>query len=232
MNTRSMGRTLRGSVLGLSLAALAFSGLVAAQPADGQQGPHGQGHRGEFAEHWFEHLDANKDGQVTQKEAEDAAGNLFDRLDANHDGAVTREESDAGAQAIRHEMLTAHFKQLDANGDGHLTQDEAKIPQRFFDRLDTNNDHVLSLDEFLAQPDFGGKRREFEFDRADANHDGQVTRAEALQAAKARFEKLDTNHDGVVTREEFQAHLEQMRKMHQEKRGQQSDQDQQNGAAH
>ncbi len=45
------------------------------------------------------------------------------------------------------------------------------------------------------------------FQRADANADGQLTRAEAQQLAilPRSFEDLDANKDGVVTLAEYQA---------------------------
>jgi Ca2+-binding EF-hand superfamily protein len=212
MNTKWIKLTALGAVLGLA----GFSTLALAQPngSDGK-GPGPHGHPGKaFAEHWFGRMDANKDGQLTQQEVEAGTERLFARLDVNKDGELTREEADTGAAAIRREELTAHFREIDANKDGRLTAAESKIPARFFDRLDTNHDHALSLEEFLAQPDFGEHRREFVFEHADQNHDGKVTRAEAAQAAKERFERLDANHDGRVTREEFAQHLQQMAGAH------------------
>jgi hypothetical protein len=41
--------------------------------------------------------------------------------------------------------------------------------------------------------------------RADTDHDGIITRAEAMAEADARFAKLDTNGDGQVTPDEMQA---------------------------
>lgn len=38
--------------------------------------------------------------------------------------------------------------------------------------------------------------------RADANHDGVITREEMLADADQRFNAMDTNHDGKVTPEE------------------------------
>jgi hypothetical protein len=45
------------------------------------------------------------------------------------------------------------------------------------------------------------------FDRADANGDGQLTRAEAQRLAilPHSFEDMDLNKDGVVTRAEYEA---------------------------
>ena len=212
MNTRWIKLTALSAVLGFA----GFSSLALAQPNDSDgKGPGPHGHPGRaFAEHWFQSMDTNNDGQVTQQEMEAGTQRLFDRLDANKDGEITREEAETGAAAIRKEELTAHFRELDADKDGRLTADESKIPQRFFDRLDTNHDHALSLEEFLAMPDFGDHRRDFMFEHADQNHDGKVTRAEAQQAAKERFDRLDANHDGVVTRDEFGQHLKQMAEAH------------------
>lgn len=39
----------------------------------------------------------------------------------------------------------------------------------------------------------------------DADHDGVITRQEAIAAADRRFDALDTNHDGKITRDEMRA---------------------------
>lgn len=48
--------------------------------------------------------DTNKDGQITQAEAEALALQHFDQMDANKDGQVTPEERRAGRQIIIHQM--------------------------------------------------------------------------------------------------------------------------------
>jgi Ca2+-binding EF-hand superfamily protein len=214
MNTRWINLTVLGSVLSL----VGLSTVAAAQPGD-EPDAHGHPGRAALAEHWFERMDANKDGQLTRQEAEAGTVRLFERLDGNKDGELTRVEADAGVAALRKDELGARFRELDTNKDGRLTADESKLPPRFFDRLDTNKDHAVSLDEFLAQPDFGARRREFEFDRADKNKDDKVTRAEAEQAAKGRFDRVDANHDGVITRAELSEHIEKVGKSHEHDEG-------------
>jgi hypothetical protein len=41
---------------------------------------------------------------------------------------------------------------------------------------------------------------------ADANRDGELTRAEALRLtiAPSSFEEMDRNHDGILTRSEYE----------------------------
>lgn len=68
-----------------------------AKSAAGQPEAHGMHMRGAamgmgFAGRLFEMADANHDGKVSLKEAEDAALAHFDRMDLNHDGKVTPEE--------------------------------------------------------------------------------------------------------------------------------------------
>ncbi|MEI9926672.1 MAG: ca2+ sensor protein [Sphingomonas sp.] len=48
-------------------------------------------------------------------------------------------------------------------------------------------------------------------ERADANHDGVVTKDEVLADVGARFAKLDANHDGKISAEEREAYAGAMR---------------------
>ena len=80
-------------------------------------------------------------------------------------------------------------------------------------RLDTDGDNLISLEEFH----FPGGRGTMLLERADLNDDGKVTVEEALQASskrmaerqkkmQAKLTEIDTNDDGVVTPEEIRTH--------------------------
>jgi Ca2+-binding EF-hand superfamily protein len=133
----------------------------------------------------FARIDANHDGKITPAEAEaahnqrvvakggapaqahaTAFGGLFARADANKDGVVTKAEFDAvGAQ------LRAHMEQ-------------AAMHRGMGDRM---------------------------IDLADANKDGKVSQAEAQAFALARFDRADLNHDGQLTPQERQQAHQLMR---------------------
>ena len=45
---------------------------------------------------------------------------------------------------------------------------------------------------------------------ADTNHDGIITKDEAIAAADRRFDQIDMNHDGKITPDEMMAYRDQM----------------------
>ena len=105
--------------------------------------------------------DTDGDGRVSKAEATAAgatrSGEWFDKLDLNKDGYVTQDELKQ-ARETRHEMrgeMKAHmeerFKEADANGDGQLSLDEAqsKMPRlaERFSALDTDKNGLLSKEE-------------------------------------------------------------------------------------
>lgn len=104
----------------------------------------------------LDRADANGDGIITNAEFTAARATMFDRLDRNHDGYLTKDD-------------TPRFV-LRQRSNGNRAQEILLM-------LDKDGDGRVSRDEFVNSPSLI-------FQRADANHDGQVDAAE-LAAFKA-----------------------------------------------
>ena len=106
--------------------------------------------------------DRDGDGRISRAEATSAgaerSGDWFDKVDLNKDGYVTEDEMKESRQMRRDnaradmkEKMEARFKEADANGDGQLSLDEvqAKMPRLAdrFNTLDTDKNGLLSKEE-------------------------------------------------------------------------------------
>jgi Ca2+-binding EF-hand superfamily protein len=136
------------STCALGLAAL-LAGAAYAGDAPKSDAPHGM------------QADKDGDGRVSRAEATASgaqrSGEWFDKLDQNKDGYLTQEEMKQ-ARETRHQMhgemkekMEARFKEADTNGDGQISLDEAqsKMPRvaERFSTLDTDKNGLLSKDE-------------------------------------------------------------------------------------
>jgi Ca2+-binding EF-hand superfamily protein len=112
--------------------------------------------------------DTDHDGRISRAEAT-AAGSersaeWFDKLDLNKDGYVTQDEMRQAHESRRAEMqakMEERFKEADANNDGQLSLEElqAKMPRlaERFSTLDTDKNGFLSKDELKhGGPHHGG----------------------------------------------------------------------------
>jgi EF hand len=131
-------------------------------------------------------------------------GAMLSQFDANHDGVITRREFDAGRASM--------FTRMDANHDGVLTGDEMRPPWAGEGRgpHGPGGPGGPGGMEGPGGPEghgwMGGRHHHMMMERADANHDGNISREEFLAGPNAMFDRLDANHDGVISAEEREAH--------------------------
>jgi Ca2+-binding EF-hand superfamily protein len=124
----------------------------------------------------------------------------FERLDRNDDGVITREEVTAAR--------TASFTNLDTDRDGFISREEMERQQTGYRSQDGRMVH-------RSAPYRGGG---INLQRADANRDGTITRAEFDAAFEdspmhnpafvsllrtSAFEAIDTNRDGTISSAEI-----------------------------
>jgi Ca2+-binding EF-hand superfamily protein len=193
------------------LAGAAFAQAPIAQPA---QAPHA-------------------DRVQTRDEAVAKVREHFARLDTNRDGVLTQAEADAGREIIKQRMVHKRAERTDRK----LEHMQHRDPAAAFDRLDANKDGSISRDEFAKGHEMRIERRVERrggeagalgapramkmhrmgmmgghmFAMADANKDGRVTLQEATDAAVRHFDMADANRDGRITREERMQMHRQMR---------------------
>jgi len=147
-------------------------------------------------------FDRDGNGVVTRDEMRTTEIERFEKIDANKDGRLTLDE----IQAANRDRAAKHFAARDANKDGKLSRDEvARMPDQMFARLDENKDGFLTPDELAKKGERFQNHAQGRFEHEDTNHDGAISRDEALARVDQRFARLDTNGDGVLTQEEMKA---------------------------
>ncbi len=78
---------------------------------------------------------------------------------------------------------------------------------RWFDRLDTNSDGVITQGEMEA-------RRSERFAKIDADGDGMIALEEYNAQAQERFARADRDGNGEISKEEFTQIAKEWRKKH------------------
>ncbi len=154
----------------------------------------------------FAEMDANKDGAVTQAETDSARtahmskmqDEMFNKMDADKNSSISRAEFDAHHQ----QMMSGHRAPPPPSGG------PGTPPPPMADKGGKMKMHMGHGDGWKGRMGGMGGRM---FAMADANKDGQVTEAEATQAALAHFDRIDADKNGTISDAEHKAAREKMR---------------------
>ena len=201
----------------LALLTFAATALATAAFADGHSGGPGG---------FLKSADLNKDGVIDQAEFQTSRDKWFADLDTNKDGFVSADELKAFGDKMHAEWAKKHADQADNKpADGKPNGHRGDFTQHILERVDTDKDGKISKAEFDAEGSkmfakldensdgkiasdempqrhwarFGGQM----FDRMDADHDGNVTKAEFQAAGEKMFQRMDKNNDGIIEKDEM-----------------------------
>ncbi|SFI65191.1 EF-hand domain-containing protein [Planctomicrobium piriforme] len=150
---------------------------------------------------------------------------LFPGFDLDHDGSLSF--SEYRSTLLANPLLDLLGPRTDRDHDGHLSLEEYRLDSTgfgkalsalFFNRLDLNRDHKLSLNEIQFKFDSSKVPVEILFQNLDANHDGRLAIEEALgplmrESDTARFllqvrelwRRSDSDEDGTLNTTELNA---------------------------
>lgn len=134
-------------------AALGLAMLATTATAhDDQKGGKRGGPRGPQIE--FSEIDTDSDGKITQAEMDAHRQARFDAMDTNSDGSLSTEELLAAREGAKEKRMARMIQRMDANNDGVLTVDEMGPKGDkgdMFAKLDTDGDGAISEEEMNSR---------------------------------------------------------------------------------
>jgi Ca2+-binding EF-hand superfamily protein len=152
---------------------------------------------GNVAEAVFDTYDRNDDGVLERREWPADSEVSYNRADRDNDGRVTFTEY---MSPLPVDQAVGRFDDIDRNRNGVITRGDWTGDRASFDRLDRDNDNVITAREFARVPAPDNQRAAF--DELDRNNNGVITRGE-WNADRGTFDRLDRDNDNVLTLREF-----------------------------
>lgn len=173
----------------------------------------------------FKALDKDEDKFVSRAEYQASGDRAFVHLDKNKDGRITNDDAEpAKKEAERRRsiigMPTSHslagmLEIYDDDGDEILARAQYDAERvKMFAATDTNKDGKLDHDEYANEFDARltqriADRRQAQlkqghvrFKAIDTNENGDISRDEYFAMSGRMFDRADTNKDGVITQDD------------------------------
>ena len=106
------------------------------------------------------------------------------------------------------------FDSADTNGDGVITREEFHAArERLFGRLDRNGDGFIDKDDMSGR--LAGRQKAQErlaalVTQLDKDGDGRVSKSEFIDGSTPLFDRADTDHNGELSRDEVAAVKQKM----------------------
>lgn len=173
----------------------------------------------------FKALDKDEDKFISRAEYDTSGDRAFVHLDRNKDGRITNDDAEPAARETQRRrsiigMPTSHtlagmLEIYDDDGDDVLTREQyAAERAKVFAATDTNEDGKLDHDEYVNE--FNArlsqriedrrqaqlKQGKVRFKAIDSNENGEISRDEYFAMSSRMFERTDTNKDGVISQDD------------------------------
>lgn len=173
----------------------------------------------------FKALDKDEDKFVSRAEYNASGDSAFVHVDKNKDGRITNDDAEPAAKDTPRRrsiigMPTSHtlagmLEIYDDDGDDVLTREQYNAERaKVFAATDTNKDGKLDHDEYVKEFDARLSQRiedrrqaqlkqgKVRFKAIDSNENGEISRDEYFAMSSRMFERTDTNKDGVVSQDD------------------------------